>query len=351
MNMRLPKSAFQKPQTPQATVVQYRLAAAQEKPWEHSFTSLLRYLAARHRDKPPLGHAKRPGQEPFRLGQQPTLAFAPREIAHVDTTSAHPKINLFSLGMLGANGPLPIHFTEIVKDRSDNRRDATLVNFLNIFHHRAMTHQYRAWAQSQSAASLDRSDEEGFTRYISRLMGDDPADISHSPLPTHARIAACAHLTREARNPDGLCATLTHYFGVPVTIQEHLLHWIDVAPEEHTLLGMGSESSRLGIGALAGEKVPDRQHKFRLVIGPLKLAPYLRFTPTTGSHLPILVEWVRAFIGYEYVWDVELKMHSADVPLTRLGGEERLGWSTWLGNGNAVEAMTGMIFEPEQHGM
>lgn len=349
MEIRTPKKfAIPKAEAKQLAIHD-RLANAQEKPWQHSFTSLLRYLAARNSDTmPQIGKATRPRQESFRLGQQPTLAFAPREIAEVDNQQVRPKINLFSLGMLGSNGPLPIHFTEIAKDRADNRHDATLVRFLDIFHHRLMTHQYRAWAQSQSAASLDRVDDEGFTRYVSRLTGNDPIDIQHSPLPTHARLAASAHLIREARNPDGLCSTLSHYFGVPVHIQEHVLHWIEVAPEEHTRLGIASESAVMGLGALAGDKVPDRQHKFRIIIGPLSLSQYLRFTPK-GKDLPILVEWVRAFVGYEYIWDVELKVQAAAAPPARIGGDEKLGWSTWLGNGDVVEATTGMIFEPEHY--
>ncbi|WP_211460495.1 type VI secretion system baseplate subunit TssG [Collimonas silvisoli] len=335
--------------TAAATALHYRLVAAQTQPWQHSFTTLLRYLAARHgAATPAIGKAMRPQEEPFRLGQQPTLAFASREIAHVELKQSGPHISLFSLGMLGPNGPLPIHFTEIAKDRLDNRRDATLTSFLNVFHHRAMTHQYRAWAQSQSAAGLDRSEDEAFSRYVSRLAGNDPVDIASSPLPTHARMVASAHLVREARNPDGLAATLAHYCGVPVRIEENMLHWISVAPEEHTRLGVASVASVMGEGALAGEMVPDRQHKFRIVIGPLNLSQYLRFTPK-GRDLPILVEWVRAFVGFEYVWDLELKVKSSAAPAARIGAEERLGWSTWLGDGRVAEATTGMIFEPEQY--
>lgn len=326
-----------------------RLVAAQAQPWQHSFTSLLRYLAARHSaTTPPVGKAMRPSDEPFRLGQQPALAFAPREIAQVELRQGGPHISLFSLGMLGPNGPLPIHFTEISKDRLDNRRDATLVNFLDVFHHRAMTHQYRAWAQAQSAAGLDRADDEGFSRYVSRLAGNDPVDIGASRLPTHARMAASAHLVRDARSPDGVAATLAHYFGVPVRIEENMLHWISVASEEHTRLGVASVASVMGEGALTGEMVPDRQHKFRIVIGPLSLSQYLRFTPN-GQDLPTLVEWVRAFVGFEYVWDVELVVRAGAAPPARIGADERLGWSAWLGNGRAAEASTGMIFEPEQY--
>ncbi|TDK61301.1 type VI secretion system baseplate subunit TssG [Sapientia aquatica] len=320
-----------------------------DQPWKYSFTSLLRFIAARcRRTMPPIGSAFRPQDEPFRLGQQPALTFAPREIAHILVRESRLHINLFSLGMLGPNGPLPIHFTEIAKDRLDNRHDSTLVNFLNIFHHRSMVLQYRAWAQSQSAAGLDRSEEENFSRYISWLTGNDPWDIPLSPLPAHARLATAPHLAKQSRNPFGLCATLGQYFDVPVDLEENILHWISISPDEHTRLGISSEASTLSNGALLGDMVPDKQHKFRLVIGPLSLEEYLRFTPS-GENLSILVEWVRAFIGLEFAWDIELKIKPESAPAARIGDNERLGWSTWLSNDRLNEPITGMIFEPETY--
>lgn len=323
-----------------------RLKDAAAAPWDHGFMPLLRAISA-HKDSPPVGEAVRPQQESFRLGQQPSLAFAPREIANVTFVNELAHIRLFGLGMLGPNGPLPIHFTEIAKDRLDNRRDATLVNFLDLFHHRYLTQYYRAWAQAQSTAGMDRCDDERFSGYISRLIGIEPEDSAHSALPQHARLAAAPHLIQEARHPDGLAATLAHYFGIQVSMTEHILHWIEIAPEEHTRLGRASIASVLGKSALAGEMVPDRQHKFRLVLGPLSLAQYLRFTPQ-GEDLPVLTEWVRAFVGFEYEWEVELKIAAAAAPAVRLGDSERLGWSTWLGDTTAQPVITGMLFEPEQ---
>lgn len=326
----------------------YRLIDAAAYPWRYGFISLLRATAAQHPHLPPIGRATLPRQEPFRLGQRPSMTFSPREIAAVDPHVKHPQIRLFGLGMLGPNGPLPIHFTEIAKDRLDNRHDATLVDFLDKFHHRYMTHMYRAWSQAQAAAGLDRADDEQFSQYVSRLAGNDPVNIQSSPLPPHARMAASAHLVREARNPDGLAMTLAHFFGVPVQIEEHVLHWISVSPDEHTLLGRASVATVMGEGALLGEAVPDRQHKFRIVIGPLSLDQYLHLTPQ-GRDLPLLVEWVRAFVGLEYEWEVELKVGAAAATPARIGGAEKLGWATWLGDSDATQATTGMVFEPEQY--
>ncbi|MBO9647902.1 MAG: type VI secretion system baseplate subunit TssG [Variovorax sp.] len=367
---------------PLALGLQELLVRLRREPWKFSFTTLMRRLGAVHSNQPRIGLASRPQQEPFRLGQTAALTFAPREIAEValplaDVESsgmgapharrgnnpAVPTVQLYGLGLLGPNGPLPLHYTEWVRERAENYNDGTLANFLDIFHHRYLTHMYRAWAQSQSAAGLDRPDDETFSRYVARLTGHDPSEIRESMLPSHARLAASTHLTREARNPDGLAGTLGRYFAVPVQLQEFVMHWIRIDEEDQTHLGKPHTSSVMGMGAIAGEVVADRQNKFRLVLGPLSLEQYLRFTPQ-GKDLPLLVEWVRGFIGYEFVWEVELRVRNDSAPPARLEDKEKLGWSTWLGGPERGELdepsdaqqetvaknyAVGLVFEPEHY--
>ncbi len=54
----------------------------------------------------------------------------------------------------------------------------------------------------------------------------------------------------------------------------------------------------MGEGAMLGEQVPDRQYRFRIVIGPLGIDEYLRFTPR-GEDLLRLIDWVRSSLGHE----------------------------------------------------
>ena len=330
------------------------LLEAQQQPWRHGFLTLMRMLDAHAKDAPHIGQSQRPQQDNFRLGQQASLAFAPREIARVVEKNGTPHIYLFGLGMLGPNGALPIHYTEQVRERTEARRDQTLANFLDIFHHRSFTHLYRAWAQSQAAAGLDRVEDEAFTNYVARLTGDEPSELRHSPLPPHARWASAAHRVRGPRDPEGLVSSLKRFFGVPVKLDEYRLQWMPIEPQDMCQLGVSNESAMLGLGAMVGEKVPDRQTRFRLTIGPLNMDAYLRLTPqgsASGKDLPALVELVRSFIGFEYVWEVELLIQSDTAPASTLGGGTQLGWSTWMDQQKTTttKAITGMVLEPENY--
>lgn len=341
--------------------MQALLQEAGGQPWAHGFVPLMRRLAAALPEMPQVGNAQRPQQECYRLGQQASLAFAPREVAAVELKShagapARAHIKLFSLGGLGPNGVLPLHFSELVRERVESKRDDTLANFIDLFNHRAFTHFYRAWAQSQSAAGLDRAGGETFSPYIARIAGDEPSEVQASALPPHARWASAAHRVRAARNPEGLVSTLSCFFGVPVQLQEYKLQWMPIEPQDLCLLGQSRVSSVLGEGAMLGEVVPDRQTRFRLVIGPLGIDGYLRLTPQgsrSGKDLPALIDLVRSFVGFEYVWEVELLIESQAAPAAHLGNDTQLGWSTWMRADAPVSAhaapITGMVFEPENY--
>jgi type VI secretion system protein ImpH len=323
------------------------LECLQDEPWRFGFLALLRRIGA-NAAIDPVGMARRPLAEPFRLGQQPSLAFAPREIASIGEVAGRLKVRLFGLGMFGPNGPLPIHVTEWAREREEGRRDTTTVDFFDIFHHRFFTLFYRAWASAQATAGLDRADHERFSFYVASLIGQDTEEIKQRPLPAHARLAASNHLVREARNADGLRATLEHYFGVPVAIEENVFHWIKIDPADCGRIGWPGPAATMGQGAILGRVAPDRQHRFRIVIGPLDLESYLRFTPQ-GEDLPRLVEWVRAFVGYELEWELELRIKPDCAPPAMMGGTQRIGWTGWLGRSRSNQPITGMRFEPERY--
>ncbi|WP_250475289.1 type VI secretion system baseplate subunit TssG [Caballeronia sp. GAFFF1] len=319
----------------------------QTEPWRYGFLPLLRSVGARSSVEA-IGSAHLPATEPFRLGQRPSLIFAPCEVASAELKSGKLHIRLFGLGMLGPNGSLPIHVTEIAREREESRRDPTLSHFLNIFHHRSLSLLYRAWASAQSTASLDRSHDERFSLYMASVSGHALRRDRIPFLPEHARLSAASHLVCGARNVDGLRASLAAYFRVPLKIEEYQLHWMVIPAQNRSIMGEQRMSSYLSAGAMLGEQTPDCQYRFRIVIGPLHIEDYQRFTPR-GSELLRLVEGVRAFVSEEYDWELELQIEPESAPPAVLGGAQQLGWSSWLGQSPAGVPITGMRFEPEQY--
>lgn len=317
----------------------------EERPWDAGFISIMRAIAAKNQASPHPGMASLPSQEKYRIGQSPTMAFSPREIANIGIEEGITKLQLFGLGVWGPQGAMPLHMSELVYSRSE-QHDQTMVDFLDIFHHRALSLFYRAWFVAQDTASLDRAADERFSFYIASLVGMDPQELNSDILPAHARLASSAHLIREARNPEGLLGALQYYFEVPARMEEFASQWIFLSPKDQSILGEADCAMSLGDGAILGDTVKDRQHKFKLILGPLTLQQYMRFSPW-GQDLPVLREWVRNFIGFEYAWDTQLVLAASEVPHATLGGEHQLGYATWLERTETDLPVYGMSFEPE----
>ena len=121
---------------------------------------------------------------------------------------------------------------------------------------------------------------------------------------------------------------LQGYFGMPVRIQEFVGGWMEIPEDSRWRLGESSDTA-LGLSLTVGGRVWGRHHKFRIAFGPLTLADYERLLPG-GDSLNRLVPLVRAYVGYELTWDVNLILKEKEAPRAELGKYGRLGWTTWL---------------------
>ena len=304
-------------------------AALAEAPYRYDFYQTLRQLECLYAGNPRWGEALRPVDEPVRLGQDPDLSFAPAPLASFEAVAGKtPRLQVRLFGLLGPNGPLPIHVTEYVRERLRLAGDPTLSRFLDILHHRFLALFYRAWAQAQPHVNHDRPKADRFTVYVGAFIGmASKASRERDALPDLAKFFHVGALIRQVRNADGLRHVLQHFFKVPVQIEEFVGHWLSLSAGERTSL---SSSAALGGGAVLGGRVWDRQHKFQIRLGPLTLDQYESFLPG-GVPLRKLVACVRMYLCFELDWDVRLLLKQHDVPSLTLGGRQRLGWTTWLG--------------------
>jgi type VI secretion system protein ImpH len=329
------------------------LAELAQAPHRYDFYQTLRRLECFYREKPRWGCAPRPVDEPVRLGQDPELSFAPSPLAAFE--GAHdgtpPRLQVRVFGLLGPNGPLPLHLTEYTRERLRHAGDPTLARFLDIFNHRFLALFYRAWAQAQPHVNRDRPDADQFAGYLGAFFGVLPATFRNRD--STADVAKLFHvgtLARQVRNADGLAAILRHFFRVPVAIRQFVGHWMLLGDSERTRLGR--DGAVLGARAVVGGRVWDRQHKFRIHLGPLTRPQYESFLPSAAElqvrPLQQLVDWVRLYLGLELEWDVRLSLRKEAVPRLELGRGARLGWTTWLGRRRVDAAAADLCLNAER---
>jgi type VI secretion system protein ImpH len=307
--------------------------ALEERPFAHDFFQTLRRIECLFADKPRLGTALRPADEPVRLGQEPSLSFAPAALSAFrrGDEGRPPRLEVRFFGLLGPNGPLPLHLTDYARERILHGGDPTFARFLDLFNHRFLELFYRAWAQAQPTVGMDRPAGDRFAYYVGALFGiGAPKLRNRDEVGDYAKLFYAGLLVRQTRNRDGLEALLAGYFRAPVRIEQFVAHWMQLPVEDRTRIGVDTEGARLAVGTVLGGRVRDRQHKVRVVIGPLTLARYESFLPG-GSAIVRLVALVRQYLCFELEWDVRLVLLRDEVPRTRPGRDGRLGWDTWLG--------------------
>jgi type VI secretion system protein ImpH len=300
-------------------------------PHAYGFYQAMRRLEAAYADRPRLGRSVRPSQDAVRLGQEPSVIFAPSTLAGWETPEqGAPRLLVYFFGLFGTDGPLPLHLTEYARDRRRNARDPTLQRFADIFHHRMMSLFWRAWADSRPTVSFDRPEEDRYGTYVGALAGLGMESLrGRDAMPDLTKLHFAGLLANQTRHAEGLAAILSSFFTMPVRVESFVGAWLSLPATDWTRLAGGAETATLGETALLGGRVWSRQHKFRIVFGPLSLADYVRLLPG-GLSFHRLIPIVRNYAGDTLVWEVNLVLKRDEIPDTVLGQQGRLGWTTWL---------------------
>jgi type VI secretion system protein ImpH len=312
------------------------------------FYQVLRLIENANVLLPRIGTSLRPRDDAVRFGQDPALIFHPTMLGHYKRADsagrARLAVNFF--GLLGANGAMPVHITEYVRDRLRHGNDRTLLAFLDVFHHRMLSLFYRARAAAEPVISLDRADGDRFSVFVGSMFGiGAPALRDRDEIGDFAKLHFAGLLANKTRPAAGLETILCEYFKLPVRVEQFVGHWMRMPADIHSRLGSGENSNRLGSSLVLGTSVWDCQHKFRLVIGPVDYRDYQRFLPG-GASMRRLLAWVKNYVGLTLDWDVRVVLKKEEVPPLRLGGETRMGWSTWLASAKPTRNPDQMVINP-----
>lgn len=319
-----------------------------ESPFSFDFFQAVRRLECEHPELPRVGESDRAGDEPVRFGQEVSLKFAPSTISRFvpGEEGRLPHMFVHFLGLLGPNGPLPLHLTEYAQAREQNYRDPALARFLDIFNHRMVSFFYRAWACNRLAVHRDREEGDRFAAYVGSLFGIGMDSFrDRDSVPDAAKLHYSGRLVCQTRNAEGLQAVVRDFFGIEAEVEQFVGHWMDLPSDCCCRLGESPETGALGSTLIVGSRIWECQQKFRIKMGPMKLDDYERMLPQ-GDSFRRLRDWVRNYVGDEFLWDVQLILEAEEVPAVQLGKGGRLGWNTWMKSRPSEKDAEDLILNP-----
>ncbi|MFZ3483579.1 type VI secretion system baseplate subunit TssG [Sphingomonas sp. 3-13AW] len=290
--------------------------------------ALLRGAEARAPGLPRIGEAKLPGDDVVKMVHAPSLAFPAATLETIEIAGRRATVEGSWLGLTGPMGPLPLHLTEFAAYERRHARQQPFGRFLDVLAGRMLQFFYRAWAATVPAASVDRGDgDDRFGNQIALLTGATDGAGSESPFPGRARLHHAA-LFASPRSPAAIGDGIGTLLRLPVRVVEYVERWREVEPEDQTQLGRGFAT--LGGDALSGARVCTVEDAFAVAVEVGSTREYQDLLPG-GERYALLVDALEAFAPPHLDWDITLAIASERVRPTRLGGEARLGWSSWFG--------------------
>ncbi len=189
------------------------LERLRQAPQESGFFALMRSLEALFPNRPRFGRSARPREDLLRLGQEPSAGHAPASLAgfEIGKEGRPDRLRVLFFGLFGPDGPLPLHLTEYARDRQRNYGDAALSRFIDLFHHRALSLFYRAWADVRPTVAFDRPHQDRFSHYVGSLMGlSTPGLRERDAMPDLTKLHFAGLLAGQTRHAEGWARSCPH---------------------------------------------------------------------------------------------------------------------------------------------
>jgi type VI secretion system protein ImpH len=303
----------------------YRAAAP------HSFFGLVSFLERVTSGATPVGGDGPAHREAIHFRHDPDLAFHSADVRSVEISEDSTRFEVLTtfLGLSGTASPLPPYVVEGVL--FDTFEQGTQRDFLDLFHHRAVSLLYRAVVRLDPARE-HRSDASD--PWLLRLLS--LAGIQADPgLALQARhlMVLVPILVKRSRGADALRAAVSAILhdelpGTKVRIRELVGCWLSVDEDQHTCLG--ARNHALGERTVLGRRVFDRRGRFAIRIGILS-----REEADLLAEGQLLLDRLRAAVGLvlrdplEYDLELELDPDAAEtmrIGFSRLGKAHLIGF-------------------------
>ncbi|MGR5149952.1 type VI secretion system baseplate subunit TssG [Photobacterium alginatilyticum] len=243
-----------------------------------------------------LGTDTLPRNEQIRFSVSQQLGFPGSAIEKINENTSDDgrtriDVSVNSMGLTGPSGVLPRHYTELLIQRS-RLKDVAIRDFFDLFNHRLIALNYRAWEKYQFPAQYERS-----------LSGNStPSDDvlrALSGATQDAEVSLGGLFAQPIRKTKSLQQILMILSGCKVMVHEFVGRWLFLEHTEQTRLASRIEPegqhAQLGVSSILGKRVWDLCSAIEIEIQPSEQAKAMELM-TEGSLLSVLKNVTRQYV-------------------------------------------------------
>lgn len=296
--------------------------------------------------------------EAVRIRPEASFRFAPGAIAKIEesTDSKFPLVMTITfLGLYGRNGTLPWHYTsriihQIRPSISDIRYSGGgLREFLDILNHRFASFFYRAGIKYRWPLVFRQHGEDEATGNLIAFTGLKTLHTRNKLCIPDTALLRYAGLFTVPNSASSLASLLSDFLKTTVKISQFEGEWLEIDAYDRNSIGSRSGNNRLGQSFTIGRRIYSRQHKFRIIIGPINFDQFTELLPGQKKfrELNMLVQ-MRS--GITLKSEYALKVDRQTVPHAALGRKSAgLGRNFFLLSRNKQGPISCPVFKNESN--
>jgi len=306
----------------------------------------------------------------FPASQVEALALVHDKPAHPAIARPQFRLTPSFMGLLGAHGTLPAHYTERIQAWIASEQDEAPRAFLDLLSNRMLALFYGAWKKYRVEHMVAGPSDRFLPLLLAlagfpsgALAGGLPGSLAGAAAGRSPDGPACAAAGAAAQASIGnevlalyagvlrqrpasaavLGQVLSDLLRVPVALQEWIGHWDRLDSGERTALG--GTNAVLGEAALLGARCWRPDLRVRVRIGPVDSAQFERFLPH-GSGAATLASLLGLFAAPTLSYEVVLVLRRTELRALRLGERSRrLGLDSYVVTAPATADRDDMRYE------
>lgn len=286
-----------------------------------------------------VGHDNLPRLEAVRFSAAQQVGYAGGPIHQVTEVEGSYQLDLAVtfLGLTGANGALPFHYTEAILQRI-RHKDHALRDFFDMFNNRLIALYYRSWEKYRFAIGYEQN----------ACNPTDPMSVALSNLTgaeDDLELYFASYFTHGIRNEANLRNMLQEIVAGEVVIHTLQGQWIDMAGDEVTRLCSRQQPEGvfacLGVNSMVGGQMWDLSSKIDIVLKPADATDFDQLKPNSAKR-HIIENLVAKYLGPAVTSSLKVETSYDAIIKPRLGGAEmQLGCGAMLLFGDVGDKLGG----------